>query len=73
MEEDQTREERIHDEIIVDAYGPDEQAMSWYYYLEEKLTFPFEAKCTTKRTISPLEVGEEVRVVGMPDEKDCDH
>lgn len=31
------REERIGMEIIVDAYGPEEQAMGWYYYLEEKL------------------------------------
>ena len=28
------REERIHDEIIMDAYVPEEQAMGWYYYLE---------------------------------------
>lgn len=26
-------EERIEMEIIVDAYGPEEQAMGWYYYL----------------------------------------
>jgi hypothetical protein len=25
--------------------GPEEQAMSWYYYLESKLTFPFNARC----------------------------
>jgi hypothetical protein len=24
------RENRIHEEIIVDAYGPEEQAMGWY-------------------------------------------
>ncbi len=38
---DEEREERIHNEIIVDAYGPEEQAMGWYYYLEDKLCFPF--------------------------------
>ncbi len=27
---DQIREKRIHDEIIVDAYGPEEKATSWY-------------------------------------------
>ena len=37
------RENRIHEEIIVDAYGPEEQAMGWYYYLEDKLQFPFHA------------------------------
>ena len=30
---DEHREERISMEIIVDAYGPEEQAMGWYYYL----------------------------------------
>jgi hypothetical protein len=28
---DQEREERISNEVIVDAYGPEEQAMGWYY------------------------------------------
>ena len=36
---DPVREDRIHNEAIVDA-SPDEQAMSWYYYLESKITFP---------------------------------
>lgn len=38
---DPEREDRIHNEAIVDAYGPEEQAMSWYYYLENKIHFPF--------------------------------
>ncbi len=40
---DPVREDRIHNEAIVDAYGPEEQAMGWYYYLENKLreTFDF--------------------------------
>ena len=37
---DEEREERIQIEIIVDAYGPDEQAIGWYSYLEEYLQFP---------------------------------
>jgi hypothetical protein len=32
------RENRIEEDIIVDAYGPEEQAMGWYYYLQEKLS-----------------------------------
>ena len=32
---DPVREDRIHNEAIVDA-SPDEQAMSWYHYLEKK-------------------------------------
>jgi hypothetical protein len=31
---DPVREHRIHEEAVVDAYGPEERAMSWYYYLE---------------------------------------
>jgi hypothetical protein len=41
---DPVREDRIHNEAIVDA-GPDEQALSWYYDLENKIRFPFQAKC----------------------------
>jgi hypothetical protein len=37
---DPIREDRIHDEAIVDAYGPEEQARGWYYYLEHKLRIP---------------------------------
>jgi hypothetical protein len=40
---DPIREERIHEEAIVDAYGSEEKAMSWYYYLEGTLSFPFQA------------------------------
>ena len=46
---DEAREERITMEIIVDAYGPEEQALGWYYYLEEKLQFPFTARCIAER------------------------
>jgi hypothetical protein len=43
-QKDEERDHRIHDEIIVDAYGEEEQAMSWYYYMEENLAFPMKAK-----------------------------
>ena len=35
---DPVREDRIHNEAIVDA-RPEGQAMSWYYYLEDKISF----------------------------------
>ena len=47
-------------EIIVDAYGPEEQAMGWYYYLEENLQFPYTAMCKVRRAISPLLIKDEV-------------
>ena len=70
---DEAREERISMEIIVDAYGPEEQALGWYYYLEENLHFPFSARCIAHRSISPLKLGEKVEVVGMPPEEECEH
>ncbi len=33
---DEEREERIIMEIVVDTYGPEEQAMGWYSYLDER-------------------------------------
>ena len=65
------REDRIHDEAIVDAYGPEEQAMGWYYYLEGKLTFPFKARCVADRATSPLKKGEMVEVRRMAPEDTC--
>ncbi len=65
------REHRIHDDIVVDAYGDTERAMSWYYYLEDALQVPFNARCQSARSSSPLKVGQEICVVGMADEVDC--
>jgi hypothetical protein len=65
------REERILNEIVVDAYGRSERALAWYYYLQDNLQFPLMAQCRQKRSISPLKVGETMQVVGMADEDDC--
>ena len=65
------RESRIHEEIIVDAYGPEEQAMSWYYYLEDKLQFPFHAQCVASVPTSPLRKGESVEIRKMAPEGSC--
>jgi hypothetical protein len=65
------REDRIQDEIIVDAYNEEEQAMSWYYHLEGKLTFPFQAKQAKAIASSPLRAGEVVRVTAMAVDEDC--
>lgn len=45
--------------------------MGWHCYLEEKLAFPFKARCIAPRTISPLRKGEEVEVLVMAKEDDC--
>ena len=39
------REQRITMEIVVDAYTPEEQAIGWYSSLEDRLRFPFVARC----------------------------
>ena len=68
---DPVREERIQDEAIVDAYGPEEQAMSWYYYLENKIHFPFQATCIGVKPTSPLRKGETVDVRRLASEDIC--
>src|SRR4051812_9245439 len=65
------REERIAKEILVDTYTAEEGAMGWYVYLDNKLSFPFTACCTAERAVSPLQVGDEVEVVGMAPEEEC--
>lgn len=69
--DDSVREQRILMEVVVDAYGPDERAMGWYYYLEGKLSFPFTARCAARRAVSPLRVNDEVEVIGMAPEEEC--
>jgi hypothetical protein len=71
VEKDETREYRISMEAIVDAYGPEEQALGWHCYLKDKIHFPFRARCMKTRRISPLKAGEMVKVTRMAPEDDC--
>jgi Calcium binding len=68
---DPVREERIRNEAVVDAYGPEEQALGWYYYLENKIRFPFQARCTITKAVSPLRKGETVEVRHLAPEDAC--
>ena len=68
---DPVREDRIYNEAIVDA-RPEEQALSWYYYLENKLTFPFNARCIRSQAPSPLRKGETVEVRRLANEEACE-
>jgi len=67
------REERIHNEIIVDAHGPEEQVLGWYYYLQSKIQFPFSARCMAANVVSPLRKGETVEVRRLAPEDSCAH
>lgn len=60
-------EYRIRNEIIVDAYDDYEVNMGWYYYMEEKLNFPFHATVEIKTRGGGKE-SKRVEVV----ELDCD-
>ncbi len=71
VRENEAREQRIQMEAVVDAYNSEERAMGWYYYLEERMTVPFKARCEFKRGISPLCAGERVDVLGMAPEAEC--
>ena len=73
IEKDPEREDRITMEAIVDAYGPEEQAMGWYYYLDDKISFPFWAECIADRATSPLCKGARVEILGMAPESECEH
>jgi hypothetical protein len=68
VEYDEIREERIEMEIIVDAYNPAEQAMGWYYYLDNNLDFPFKAKWLNRGGKSS---DREVVVLEMSSEEEC--
>ncbi len=39
--------------------------------MDNQLRFPFPARCIRVRSISPLERGEQVSVVGMAPEEEC--
>jgi calcium binding protein len=68
---DPDREDRIDNQIVADAYGAEEQTMAWYYYLEDKLRFPFHARCIFSNAVSPLREGEFVDVHRIAPEEVC--
>ncbi|BAY65073.1 hypothetical protein NIES22_51750 [Calothrix brevissima NIES-22] len=71
VEQDQTREQRIKTEIIADAEDKEDRAMAWYYYLEEALIFPFNAKWTKKSRKSTTPQEKQVEVLGMAPDDEC--
>lgn len=73
LRRNRVREERIHNEIILDAYGPEEQALGWYYYLENQIQFPFTARCIASEVVSPLRKGETAEVLRLAPQDSCAH
>jgi Calcium binding len=41
--------------------------------LEERLEFPFTAKCVARRAVSPLLIGDEVEVISMAPAEECSY
>lgn len=73
IEKDEERETRLHYEIIADAHDEDERAMGWFYYLDDLLHTPFQARCIATHRKSPLREGEKVTVTDLAPEDDCRH
>jgi hypothetical protein len=67
IKEDKSREDRIMNEIIVDAHDTEERIMGWQAYLDDVLHFPFKAKCIKEISISPLRKNEKITAIGMAD------
>ena len=67
--EDKAREERIG-EITADANDMEEVMMGWFAYLDDSITFPFEAECIEQNQISPLRKGEKVIALELVSEED---
>ncbi|MEM6263642.1 MAG: calcium-binding protein [Bacteroidota bacterium] len=42
-------DDKLYSEILVDCHDEDEQNMSWYYYCQDELEFPFEANIELKK------------------------
>jgi hypothetical protein len=72
VRENKAREHRIEMEAVVDAYNSAERAMGWYYYLEGRLKVPFKARCKSRRAVSPLRLREEITVLAMAPEEECE-
>ncbi|MGI0488349.1 calcium-binding protein [Pantanalinema rosaneae CENA516] len=69
--QDDDREQRITMQVLVDVYEDTESGLSWYYYLENRLQFPFKAHWTKNRDQKPI-TGEIVEVIGLSPEADCE-
>jgi hypothetical protein len=72
VEKDKDREYRIDMEVVVDAYDSEERAIGWYYYVSDDCSFPFKAKCIIERRNSPLNINDEVEVLGTSPAEECE-
>ena len=71
VKNDIERENRIAMEIIVDSYDSMERMVGWVCSIEDVLDNNVRCRCRKARSMSPLEVGEEVDVLEIASEDDC--
>ncbi|MBL1174035.1 calcium-binding protein [Pantanalinema sp. GBBB05] len=72
LAQDDDREQRIAMQVFVDIYEEAEAGLSWYYYLQHRVQFPFKAHWIKNRHQASLTAGEVVEVIGLPHEEDCE-
>jgi hypothetical protein len=60
-------DQKIMDEIIVDCEDQYDQNMSWFYYVQEEIAFPFIAyvEVRKKKQRSGTQVFKKVNVIGL--------
>ena len=62
-------DKKIRNEVLVDCKDDYERNMSWFYYLEEQLRFPFIAYIPVKTIEKTYEkVFKKVNVIGLKEE-----
>lgn len=60
-------------EFGVDDYDEYERDIRWEYQLKEQIQFTVTENCICKRDISTLRVKDDVEVMGMDPEDECEH
>ncbi len=60
-------DDKLYDEILVDSKDIYEQNMSWYYYAQDYLEFPFKAKIELKKRNGKREV-KEIEVLDLSED-----
>lgn len=61
----------IVEEILGDGYDDDEVHMSWYYFVQSEMDFPFQAELQLHRQ-NAKPIVKEVSVIGLTADEDLD-
>jgi len=69
---DPVRDDRIVMEIVVDAYNSYERAIGWYCSIENTVENNVRCRCRKTCSMSPLKVGEEVDILSVAPDDDCE-